>query len=100
MHIQNYIVHYSNILIFAGNELYVCDYKGHKVVVFNQEGEFLRSFGNSEITVYPNCIDVFGEDMVLIGNSHGNYFHIAVYSKWGRLLAEYKCPYKKVCIPI
>lgn len=58
----------------------------------------MRSFGNRDFTIFPNCIEISEKDEILVGNSHGNYFHIAVYSKWGKVLGEYKCPYAKVCI--
>ena len=33
---------------------------------------------------------------VIIGDSHGNRFHIAVFSRTGDFLQEFDCPYVKV----
>jgi tripartite motif-containing protein 2/3 len=33
---------------------------------------------------------------VIIGDSHGNRFHIAVYNRTGDFLQEFDCPYVKV----
>lgn len=33
---------------------------------------------------------------VIIGDSHGNRFHIAVYTRQGDFLQEFDCPYVKV----
>jgi hypothetical protein len=32
----------------------------------------------------------------LVGDSHGNRFHVAVFSRDGSLLSEFECPYVKV----
>ena len=33
---------------------------------------------------------------MLIGDSHGNRFHVAVFANDGGLLAEFECPHVKV----
>ena len=33
---------------------------------------------------------------ILIGDSHGNRFHVAVFANDGGLLAEFECPHVKV----
>ena len=87
-----------NIIIFLnlGKEYFVCDFKGHCVVVFNEEGQFLRRIGCENITNYPNGIDISDAGDVLIGDSHGNRFHVAVFSRDGSLISEFECPYVKV----
>ena len=35
---------------------------------------------------------------ILIGDSHGNRFHVAVFANDGGLLAEFECPHVKVII--
>jgi hypothetical protein len=35
---------------------------------------------------------------ILIGDSHGNRFHVAVYGNDGTLLGEFECPHVKVGI--
>lgn len=89
-------------LCFTGKEYYVCDFKGHNVVVFSEQGEFLRRIGCENITNFPNGIDISDAGDVLIGDSHGNRFHVAVFSRDGSLLTEFECPYVKVshCIYI
>ncbi|VVD06072.1 brain tumor protein [Leptidea sinapis] len=79
-----------------GKEFYVCDFKGHCVVVFDVEGRFLRRIGCENVTNFPNGIDVSDAGDVLIGDSHGNKFHVAVFSRDGVLVTEFECPYVKV----
>lgn len=74
----------------------MCDFKGHCVVVFSEEGQFLRRIGCENITNFPNGIDISDAGDVLIGDSHGNRFHVAVFSKDGSLISEFECPYVKV----
>lgn len=84
------------ILYITGKEFYVCDFKGHCVVVFSEDGKFLRRIGHENITNYPNGIDVSDAGDVLIGDSHGNRFHVAVFTREGELVTEFECPYVKV----
>jgi sugar lactone lactonase YvrE len=79
-----------------GNEYFVCDFKGHCVAVFDEEGTFVRRIGGENLTNFPNGIDVSDRGDVLIGDSHGNRFHVAVFQRDGTLLTEYECPYVKV----
>ncbi|XP_063923565.1 B-box type zinc finger protein ncl-1 isoform X3 [Zophobas morio] len=79
-----------------GKEFYVCDFKGHNVVVFSDEGHFLRRIGCESITNFPNGIDISDAGDILIGDSHGNRFHVAVFSRDGCLISEFECPYVKV----
>ncbi|GBP26802.1 Brain tumor protein [Eumeta japonica] len=71
---------YWSLIDFISKEFYVCDFKGHYVVVFDDEGRFLRRIGCENVTNFPNGIDVAVSDAgdVLIGDSHGNKFHVAV----------------------
>ena len=85
----------SDIAIY-GNEYYVCDFKGHCVAVFDDEGNFVRRIGGENITNFPNGIDVSDAGDVLIGDSHGNRFHVAVFSRDGAMISEFECPYVKV----
>ncbi|BFZ14823.1 hypothetical protein BsWGS_17861 [Bradybaena similaris] len=78
------------------NEYFVCDFKGHCVVVFSRDGTFLRRIGCENITNYPNGIDISGHGDVLIGDSHGNRFHVGVFQREGSLISEFQCPYVKV----
>ncbi|XP_012946152.1 brain tumor protein isoform X2 [Aplysia californica] len=77
-------------------EYFVCDFKGHCVVVFSKDGQFLRRIGCENITNYPNGIDISGHGDVLIGDSHGNRFHVGVFQRDGSLISEFQCPYVKV----
>ncbi|KAI5739680.1 hypothetical protein M8J77_022099 [Diaphorina citri] len=79
-----------------GKEYFVCDFKGHCVVVFDETGNFLRRIGFENITNFPNGIDISGAGDVLVGDSHGNRFHVAVFSRMGQLVTEFECPYVKV----
>lgn len=92
---SDYMREPSDIAI-NGNEYYVCDFKGHCVAVFNDEGEFVRRIGGENITNFPNGIDVSDAGDVLVGDSHGNRFHVAVFSREGTMISEFECPYVKV----
>ncbi|CAG9765507.1 unnamed protein product [Ceutorhynchus assimilis] len=92
---SDYMREPSDIAIH-GKEFYVCDFKGHNVVVFNEEGKFLRRIGAEDLTNFPNGIDISDAGDVLIGDSHGNRFHVAVFSRDGSLVSEFECPYVKV----
>lgn len=80
----------------AGSEFFVCDFKGHNVVVFSEEGVFQRRIGCESITNFPNGIDISDAGDILIGDSHGNRFHVAVFGNDGTLLGEFECPHVKV----
>ncbi|XP_072394424.1 B-box type zinc finger protein ncl-1 isoform X2 [Diabrotica undecimpunctata] len=92
---SDYMREPSDIAIH-GKEFYVCDFKGHNVVVFNDDGQFLRRIGCENLTNFPNGIDISDAGDVLIGDSHGNRFHVAVFSRDGGLISEFECPYVKV----
>lgn len=77
-------------------EFYICDFKGHCVIVFSEKGKFLRKIGCENVTNFPNGIDISDAGDVLVGDSHGNRFHIVVFSRQGTLLSEFECPYVKV----
>jgi len=79
-----------------GDLYYICDFKGHCVVVFNENGDFLHKIGNETITKFPNGIDISDMGDILVGDSHGNRFHVVVFDKNGKALCEYECPYVKV----
>ena len=48
------------------------------------------------MTSFPNGIDISITGDVLVGDSHGNRFHVAVFQKEGNLVGEFECPYVKV----
>ncbi|ESO04923.1 hypothetical protein HELRODRAFT_111386 [Helobdella robusta] len=92
---SDYMREPSDIAV-SGKDYYVCDFKGHCVVVFNEDGQFLHRIGCETITNYPNGIDISDAGDVLIGDSHGNRFHVAVFQRDGSLIGEFECPYVKV----
>ncbi|XP_076446481.1 protein meiotic P26-like [Babylonia areolata] len=92
---SDYMREPSDIAV-SNREYFVCDFKGHCVVVFNEDGSFLRRIGCENITNYPNGIDISDAGDVLIGDSHGNRFHVAVFQRDGSLIGEFQCPYVKV----
>ncbi|KAJ6220809.1 hypothetical protein RDWZM_006621 [Blomia tropicalis] len=85
----------SDIAIYQ-KEYYICDFKGHCVVVFSERGKCLRKIGMESLTSFPNGIDISGNGQILVGDSHGNRFHVAIFNQEGKLLSEYECPYVKV----
>lgn len=52
--------------------------------------------GNEKVTCFPNGIDISDAGDILIGDSHGNRFHVACYSREGILQSEFECPHVKV----
>lgn len=80
----------------TGNDFYVCDFKGHCVAVFTETGQFKCRIGSEKVTCFPNGIDISDAGDILIGDSHGNRFHVACYSRAGVLQSEFECPYVKV----
>lgn len=82
--------------LFTGTDFYVCDFKGHCVAVFGQDGLFKYRIGNEKITSFPNGIDISDAGDILIGDSHGNRFHVACFSREGVLQSEFECPHVKV----
>ena len=66
------------------------------MVVIDDEGNLLRKFASKHTTMFPNGIDVSPQGNVFIGDSHGNFFHVAVYTKNGTYVTEFRCPYIKV----
>lgn len=65
-------------------------------MVFNDEGVYLRRIGGEYITSFPNGIDISENREILVGDSHGNRFHVAVFSHDGTHLTDLECPYIKV----
>ena len=53
------------------------------MVVIDEDGNLLRRIGSEAVTPFPNGIDISDAGDVLIGDSHGNQFHVAVYSNEG-----------------
>ncbi|CAH1981195.1 unnamed protein product [Acanthoscelides obtectus] len=92
---SDYMREPSDIAI-NGKEFYVCDFKGHNVVVFSEEGQYLRRIGCETLTNFPNGIDISDAGDILIGDSHGNRFHVTVFARDGSLISEFECPYVKV----
>ncbi|KAF8564025.1 hypothetical protein P879_10522 [Paragonimus westermani] len=92
---SNYMREPSDVAIH-GREYYICDFKAHCVIVFQEDGTFIRRIGGESITDFPNGIDVSDHGDVLVGDSHGNRFHIAVFSRTGELLSEFVCNQTKV----
>lgn len=64
--------------------------------MFNDEGVCLRRIGGEYITSFPNGIDISENGEILVGDSHGNRFHVAVFSHDGTHLTDLECPYIKV----
>ncbi|GFR68575.1 B-box type zinc finger protein ncl-1 [Elysia marginata] len=102
---SDYMREPSDIAINS-NEYFVCDFKAatylwiHRKPVIREtlhgDGTFLRRIGCENITNYPNGIDISGHGDVLIGDSHGNRFHVGVFQRDGSLITEFQCPYVKV----
>uniref|UniRef100_A0A915NE79 Uncharacterized protein n=2 Tax=Meloidogyne TaxID=189290 RepID=A0A915NE79_9BILA len=68
----------------------------HGVVVYTLEGKLHRKFGGLDTTPYPVGIDFSKSGDVLVGDSHGNHFHIVVFNLQGQALHHYRCYQQKV----
>lgn len=66
------------------------------MAVFKEDGTFQHRIGHEKITCFPNGIDISDAGDILIGDSHGNRFHVACFSREGVLQSEFECPYVKV----
>ncbi|XP_055340018.1 brain tumor protein-like isoform X2 [Paramacrobiotus metropolitanus] len=86
-------------IVVANDHFYICDFKGHCVCVYNGKGDFVTRIGDHNIINFPNGISVGLNGNVYVGDSHGNRFHVAVYSNDGEFLSEYECPHMKYITP-
>lgn len=60
------------------------------------QGIFLHKFGSNTLTPYPIGIDISKSGDILIGDSHGNHFHVVVFNSKGIPQQDYKCLSQKV----
>jgi tripartite motif-containing protein 2/3 len=79
-----------------GNNIFICDYKGHNVKSFNKNGDYLRTFGGEDITPFPSGIDINDEGDIYVGNSHSNQFHITIFESKNNNVRVLKCSEVKV----
>ena len=61
-------------------------------IFFRISGNFLRRIGCQPVTNFPNGIDISDAGDILVGDSHGNQFHVAVYDRRGDLVSQFQCP--------
>uniref|UniRef100_A0A1A9W9I6 B-box C-terminal domain-containing protein n=1 Tax=Glossina brevipalpis TaxID=37001 RepID=A0A1A9W9I6_9MUSC len=94
---SEYMLEASDIAI-RDNDFYVCDFKGHCVAVFHEDGTFQYRIGDKNVTCFPRGIDISSDEDILIGDSHGRHFHVACYSRDGVLQSEFECPDVKLPI--
>ena len=83
-------------VVVTNNLFYICDFKGHCVCTYDGKGNFMARVGGKDIINFPNGIDVTLDGQILVGDSHGNRFHVAMYDANGKFLSEYECPHMKV----
>ena len=58
----------------------------------------MRKIGSEDLTPFPNGIDVSNAGDVLIGDSHGNRFHVSVFKKTGDFVQDFECATVKVSV--
>uniref|UniRef100_A0A5S6QJ11 B box-type domain-containing protein n=1 Tax=Trichuris muris TaxID=70415 RepID=A0A5S6QJ11_TRIMR len=85
----------SELAIYQ-HEYFICDFKGHAVCVYTSTGTFSRRIGNNNLTPFPNGICILRSGNILVGDSHGNHFHIAEFKASGDLEGERQCLSLKV----
>ncbi|CEF67193.1 Mei-P26 [Strongyloides ratti] len=83
-------------VIYHKGYYYVSDYKAHNVCVFDNQANLIKRFGNSSITPYPVGLSITQNDIILVGDSHGNRYHISGFNIDGILVTEHECPDVKV----
>ncbi|KAM7535852.1 hypothetical protein Aperf_G00000090019 [Anoplocephala perfoliata] len=83
-----YVREPSAMIAYEDN-YYICDYKGHSVVVMDKEGRYKRSIGGEGLTDYPSGIEISRQNDVLVSDSHANCFHVVVFNREGSLLHEF-----------
>ena len=86
----DYMSEPSDIAIF-GDHYYICDFKGHSIVVIHESGQLVRRIGARPYTNFPNGIDISDQGDILVGDSHGNQFHVAIYDRLGQLTSQFQC---------
>lgn len=79
-----------------GSSYYICDFKGHAVCVFANDGVFQRRICLDAFTSFPNGVDISLDGDILVGDSHGNRLHLTVFSASGNFIAEFDAPHLKV----
>lgn len=90
-----YMIEPSDVAAWGG-KYYICDFKGHRICVFDDAGQLLSRLGGESITDFPNGIVVTQRGQILVGDSHGNRMHVAVLAQDGDLEEEYECQFVKV----
>lgn len=63
------------------------------MAVFAQDGEFQHHISDERVIHYPSGICISDAGDMLIGDSHGNRFHVACLSRDGVLQSELVCPF-------
>jgi len=58
----------------------------------------LTKISTQHVSMYPNGIDVSDAGDILVGDSHGNQFHVAIFNLRQELLGHHMCPAIKVNI--
>lgn len=57
----------------------------------------MTKYGNNTLTPYPIGIDISKSGDILVGDSHGNHFHVVAFNCQGKPQQEFKCMTLKVC---
>ncbi|KFD58489.1 hypothetical protein M513_00715, partial [Trichuris suis] len=85
----------SDLAIYQ-RDYFICDFKGHAVYVFTSAGTIIRRIGSPLVTPFPSGIVISPEGRVLVGDSHGNHFHVAIFLPTGGYVSERECISVKV----
>ena len=68
------------------NEIFVSDMNNNRIVVFNENGEFIRSFGQNSLNC-PNGVHIDNTGRLFVGNRHDN--KILVFGQNGEYISTF-----------
>jgi tripartite motif-containing protein 2/3 len=54
-------------------------------VVINFDGQLVGRISTENLSLFPNGVDVSDQGDILVGDSHGNQFHVAVFDCHGQV---------------
>lgn len=87
------------------NEMFVVDYSGQKIMVYDLEGNFLRSFKFAKNSYYNNTFDYDSKHLLTYKGysphqESENSGHILISKQDGSIVRELNLPYQEIKTPV